>query len=77
MRAVPPPPDAAPPSIARIKEGWRYARSRQDLIGTYLVDINAMLFAMPIALFPAVADRYGGPEVLGLLYAAARPARWC
>jgi MFS family permease len=70
MRAVPPPPDAAPPSIARIAEGWRYARGRQDLMGTYLVDINAMLFAMPIALFPAVAERYGGAEVLGLLFAA-------
>ena len=70
MRAVPPPPDAAPPSRARIAEGWRYARGRQDLMGTYLVDINAMLFAMPIALFPAVAERYGGAEVLGLLFAA-------
>ena len=70
MRAVPPPPDAAPPSVARIAEGWRYARGRQDLMGTYLVDINAMLFAMPVALFPAVADRFGGAEVLGLLFAA-------
>ena len=34
MRAVPPPPDAAPPSLERIREGWRYARSRQDLMGT-------------------------------------------
>ena len=38
--------------------------------GSYAVDINAMLFGIPIALFPAVADRYGGPELLGLLYAA-------
>jgi MFS family permease len=57
-------------SLARIAEGWRYARGRQDLIGTYLVDINAMPFAMPVALFPAVAERYGGAEVLGLLFAA-------
>jgi MFS family permease len=70
MRAVPPPPEAAPPSWARVKEGFRYARSRQELVGTYAVDINAMLFGIPVALFPAVADRYGGPEVLGLLYAA-------
>jgi MFS family permease len=70
MRAVPPPPGAAPPSLARIAEGWRYARRRQDLLGSYLVDINAMLFAMPIALFPAVAERFGGAEVLGLLFAA-------
>jgi MFS family permease len=70
MRAVPPPPEAAPPSFARIAEGWRYAVSRQDLMGTYLVDINAMLFAFPIALFPAVAEDFGGPAVLGLLFAA-------
>jgi MFS family permease len=70
MRAIPPPPDAAPPSFERIREGWRYARSRQDLMGTYAVDINAMLFGIPIALFPAAAEQYGGPEVLGLLYAA-------
>lgn len=70
MRAVPPPPEAAPPSIARIREGWRYACSRQELIGSYAIDINAMLFGIPVALFPAVADRYGGPELLGLLYAA-------
>src|SRR4051812_35695329 len=70
MRAVPPPPDAAPPSLARIVEGWRYACSRQELIGTYAVDINAMLFGFPVALYPAVAQRLGGPEALGLLHAA-------
>jgi MFS family permease len=70
MRAVPPPPEAAPASLARVREGWRYARSRQELIGSYAVDVNAMLFGIPVALFPAVAERYGGPQVLGLLYAA-------
>jgi MFS family permease len=62
--------DAEPPSLRRIVEGVRYARSRQELVGTYLVDMNAMFFAMPMALFPAIAKRHGGPEVLGLLYAA-------
>jgi MFS family permease len=70
MRTPPPPPDAEPPSLRTIVEGLRYARSRQDLVGTYLVDMNAMFFGMPMALFPAIAKRYGGPEVLGLLYAA-------
>jgi len=70
MRAVPPPPQAEPPSLRRIMEGLRYARSRPELLGSYLVDINAMLFGMPIALFPALASRYGGASVLGLLYAA-------
>ena len=70
MRAVPPPPDAARPSLRGVAEGVRYARSRPELLGTYLVDINAMFFGMPNALFPASPRRYGGPGVLGLLYTA-------
>ncbi len=70
MRRMPPPEDAEAPSVSRIAEGLRYARSRQELIGTYLVDIVAMLFGIPLALFPAYAERLGGAGVLGLLYAA-------
>jgi len=50
--------------------GLRYARSRPELLGTYLIDINAMFFGMSQALYPFVAERLGGPAVLGLLYAA-------
>ena len=50
-------------------EGWRYARGRQDLLGTYLIDINATFFGMPNALFPAMAGQWGAASV-GLLYAA-------
>jgi len=70
MRAVPPPTDAEPPSLRQIAEGLRYARSRQELIGTYAVDMVAMFFGMPMALFPAIADHLGGARVLGLLFAA-------
>lgn len=70
MRAVPPPAAAQRPSLRSITAGLRYARSRQELLGTYLVDINAMFFGMPQALFPFIADRLGGPVVLGLLFAA-------
>jgi len=69
MRAVPPPPGADRPSLRSVVEGLRYARSRPELLGTYLVDINAMFFGMPMALFPAIAERFGGSSV-GLLYAA-------
>src|SRR5262245_60358561 len=69
MQAVPPPPDADRPGIKSIIEGLRYARSRQELLGTYLVDMNAMFFGIPMALFPAIAESYGGASV-GLLYAA-------
>jgi MFS family permease len=70
MRTPPPPAEAEAPSLRTIGEGVRYARSRQELVGTYLVDMNAMFFGMPMALFPAIAKRYGGAEVLGLLYTA-------
>ena len=70
MRPVPAPPDAERPSLARVVEGLRYARSRPELMGTYLVDMAAMFFGMPLALFPALAGRYGGSAALGALYAA-------
>jgi MFS family permease len=70
VRAVPPPPDADRPSIRSVITGLRYARSRPELLGTYLVDINAMFFGMPQALYPFLALQLGGPKVLGLLYAA-------
>jgi MFS family permease len=70
VNAVPPPPDADRPSIRSVLTGLRYARSRPELLGTYLVDINAMFFGMPQALFPFLATQQGGPKVLGLLYAA-------
>jgi MFS family permease len=70
MKAVPPPVDSERPSLRRVVEGLRYARSRPELVGTYVVDIVAMTFGMPLALFPAIAQGLGGPGVLGLLYAA-------
>jgi MFS family permease len=70
MHAVPPPVDAERLSVRRVMEGLRYARSRPELIGTYAVDIVAMFFGMPIALFPAIAASLGGAKVLGLMYAA-------
>jgi MFS family permease len=70
MRASPPPADADRASLRSILDGLRYARGRPELLGTYLVDINAMFFGMPQALFPALAAGYGGAEVLGLLFAA-------
>ena len=70
MRPQHPAAGAQRPSLSRMKEGVAYARSRQELMGTYIVDILAMTFGMPIALFPQIASHYGGPEVLGLLTGA-------
>ncbi|HET9894834.1 MAG TPA: MFS transporter [Streptosporangiaceae bacterium] len=70
MAPSPPAPDAERPSLRGIAEGIRYARSRKDLLGTYLIDIGAMLFGAPYAVFPQIAAGLGGPAALGLLYAA-------
>jgi MFS family permease len=70
IRTPPLPEGAPPPSLRGVIEGIRYAASRPELIGTYVIDMNAMFFGMPMALFPALAQRYGGPEVVGLMYAA-------
>jgi MFS family permease len=67
--ALPPASDESP-SLKSVLEGFRYARSRQELIGTYVVDFVAMVFGMPLALFPAISATLGGPRALGLLYAA-------
>ncbi len=69
MRATPPVVNADRPSLHSLLEGLRYARSRPELLGTYFIDINAMFFGMPMALFPAIATKFGGASV-GLLYAA-------
>jgi MFS family permease len=68
MRAVPAPEAADRPSLRTIKEGLLYARSRQELLGTYLIDIIAIFSGIPMALFPAIAERLGAGSV-GLLYA--------
>jgi MFS family permease len=58
--------------LRSIVEGLRFVRGRQAIQGAYLIDINAMVFGMPRALFPALALTFfrGGPSTLGLLYAA-------
>jgi len=58
------------PSITVVAEGLRYAWSRKDLLGTYAVDTLAMVLAFPYAVFPFVAEKYGAPWALGLLYGA-------
>jgi MFS family permease len=70
VRNVPASPEAEKPSLAGLIEGVRYAFRRQDLLGTYLIDLAAMFFAMPIALFPFWVDQLGAPWALGFLYAA-------
>ncbi|HEY6738395.1 MAG TPA: MFS transporter [Actinopolymorphaceae bacterium] len=58
-------------TLRGIGDGLTYAVRRKDLLGTYVVDMVAMLLAMPVVLFPAFAgDVLGQPAMLGLLYTA-------
>ena len=57
-------------ALMSIKQGFVYARSKQELLGSYTVDFVAMVFGMPMALFPAIAQQHGGVSTLGMLYSA-------
>jgi MFS family permease len=70
MRQSPPALTSERPSLRGVLEGWKFATERKELLGTYVVDIVAMFFGMPQALFPAIAEGMGSPTVLGLLYSA-------
>jgi MFS family permease len=72
MAPIPPVAGAGLSPWHSTKEGLRYLRTRQVLQGVYLIDINAMVFGMPRALFPAMAGSVfgGGTITLGFLYAA-------
>ena len=70
VRNIPPSSKGDKPSLAALLEGVRYAFSRQDLLATYVIDLAAMFFAMPNALFPFWADLLHSPWALGLFYAA-------
>ncbi|HVS86438.1 MAG TPA: MFS transporter, partial [Gaiellaceae bacterium] len=63
---VEPHPDADRPSLRSIGEGFRFVVREKVILGFFLVDTNAMIFGMPLALFPAIADRrFGDPSLVG------------
>jgi MFS family permease len=72
---VPVPPERAPDAKtgwAAVREGFGYLRGRPVLSSTFLIDIIAMVFGMPRALFPFLAANrfHAGATVTGLLFAA-------
>ena len=65
--------------VAPARPGWRstvaglrFVRRSQPVQGAYLIDVNAMVFGMPRALFPALAATVfgGSATTVGLLYSA-------
>jgi MFS family permease len=58
------------PALREILVGLRYAVSRRDLLGSYLADLSAMIFAYPNAMLPFLAAQLHAPWSTGLMFAA-------
>jgi MFS family permease len=58
------------PALREILVGLRYAVSRRDLLGSYLADLAAMIFAYPNAMLPFLAAQLHAPWSAGLMFAA-------
>ena len=60
------------PIVASVVSGLRYVRSDQALLGSFAIDLVAMTFGMPRALFAPLSIRvfHAGAAGAGLLYAA-------
>jgi MFS family permease len=66
------------PGVRAVVEGFAYLRHQPVLLMSFVVDLIAMIFGMPRALFPEIAHiDFGGPDEGGLVFAllfAAIPA---
>ncbi len=61
---------AVAPGLAAVVDGFRYLRTQPVLMMSFVVDIIAMVFGMPRALFPEMAHvDFGGPDEGGLAFA--------
>lgn len=58
--------------VRSLVNGFKFTKDQPILRGVMLIDLNAMVFGMPRALFPAFGTAVfaAGPESVGLLYAA-------
>ena len=58
--------------LRAVAAGVRFIFASRPLAGAFLADLNATVFGLPVALFPAInAERFGGhPQTLGLLTAS-------
>src|SRR5207245_1476322 len=57
------------PSLASILDGLKYIRRAPFVLSGFIIDLDAMVFGMPVALFPVLALDFFhvGPQGLGLM----------
>jgi MFS family permease len=51
-----------------LREGLLYARTRPDILGSYMIDLLAMTLAYPVIMMPFVATRFSEHAALSILY---------
>ena len=68
LAATPMPVRTKRGDVAAMRQGLGYARSRPDLLGTYVVDLLAMVMAYPVVMLPFVAARFHDSYALAVLY---------
>lgn len=71
---IPPHPEARRPGLRSIAEGLRYARTRRIVLATFVIDLDAMVFGMPSALFPQLALTVFNTGAAGYGLMTAAPA---
>ncbi|MEV5311951.1 enterobactin transporter EntS [Streptomyces sp. NPDC052610] len=80
LPAMPPDPAGERQRPMRaMAEGLRFLRGSQVVAGLLLIDVCAVVFAMPYALFPELGTEHfgGGPSTVGLLYTAPAVGSLC
>jgi MFS family permease len=68
LHATPPPPEVSEGVMTSMREGISYAKSRPDIVGTYVIDLLAMILAFPVVMLPFVAVRFHESYALAILY---------
>jgi MFS family permease len=69
LPSLPPLGAVTAPGLRSVIDGLAFILTRPVLLLSFLVDIGAMVLAMPKALFPAAAEDLGGPSAVGWLFA--------
>jgi len=74
IRPLPPLGEVTRPGLDAIREGLRFVRRRRAILGSFVIDLNAMIFGMPMSLFPVLALDVFKTGALGFGLMEAAPA---
>jgi MFS family permease len=74
IRPLPPLGDVTRPGLDAVREGLRFVRRRRAILGSFVIDLNAMIFGMPMSLFPVLALDTFQTGALGFGLMEAAPA---